>query len=96
MALKPSEAAQRSNRSIEYACTRCGRDVGRLNLKVRRVVFKEMGVKGPVVRSRTTDWLCVVPADDGGPSCLEADADWQKPALSGSPGMADTKLAKDQ
>jgi len=92
VALTPEESIKKSNRSIKYACTRCGRDVGRLNLKVRRVVFKEMGEKGPIIRSRTTDWLCIVPQPGGGPSCLEVDADWTRDPLRDAPGLADTKI----
>lgn len=91
----PVANKHKSNRKIIYACTKCGRLVGRSNLKVKRVVFREMGVHGVVVHSRVTDWLCVTPQEDGGPSCLEADPAWQQPKLKASPGMADTSMAKD-
>jgi ribosomal protein S14 len=93
LAPTPIADKHKSNRNIKYACTECGRNVGRDNLKVKRVVFREMGAHGPVVLSRVVGWLCIVPADDGGMSCLEKDAAWQQPKLSGAPGMADTKLA---
>ena len=67
----------RSRRSISYSCSECGRNVGRGNLKVKRVQFKEMGFGGPVVRTSTIGWLCIVPAEDGGPSCLDLDLDWK-------------------
>ena len=67
---------ERSRRSISYACSECERVVGRGNLKVKRVQFKEMGFGGPVVRTHTVGWLCIVPAEDGGPSCLDLDPDW--------------------
>lgn len=92
--MSDSEVPNKSNRNIRYACTKCKREVGRSNLKVKRVVFREMGVHGPVVQSRVTGWLCVVPQDNGDPSCLEQDPAWQQPALSHAPGMADTKLAE--
>lgn len=88
------EPTNKSNRNINYSCTKCGRKVGRSNLKVKRVVFREMGVHGPVVQSRVVAWLCVVPQEDGSPSCLEQDQAWKQPPLTGSPGMADTKIAE--
>lgn len=63
----------------EYKCSVCGREVGQLNLKVKRAQFKEMGRHGALVRSRVVAWLCVIPQDDGSPSCLEQDEDWRRP-----------------
>lgn len=81
--------AKNSRRSIQYTCSSCGREVGRGNLKTKRVQFKEMGVGGQTVLTRTVAWLCIIPADDGGPSCLEADPDWSRKAFVDSPGMKD-------
>jgi ribosomal protein S14 len=85
------ERKERSRRSIGYECTRCGRSVGRENLKVKRVQFREMGAGGPVVATRTVAWLCVVPAADGGPSCLESDPDWSREKYMASPGLSDVR-----
>ena len=84
--------AAKSNRVIRYACTACGRDVGRGNLKVKRAQFREMGANGRIDKCRVTDWLCMVP-DGAKPSCLEKDPDWQAARLADSPGMADTGMA---
>ncbi len=95
----PQEAAVRqakSNRQIDYACTECHRVVGKDNLKVKRVQYKEMGVHGRIEKSRVVAWLCMTPQPDGQPSCLDADGAWGTPRLSGSPGMADTKLARGE
>lgn len=82
-----------SNRDIKYDCTECGRDVGKDNLVARIVSFKEVGEGGRQIRSRTTGWLCIIPADDGGPSCRDLDPAWNQPKRVGTPGMADTRLA---
>lgn len=79
----------------EYRCTSCGREVGKLNLKVKRAVFKEIGKGGPVVKTRTTAWLCVIPQYDGLPSCLDQDPDWNRPLYSAAPGMENTSLVID-
>lgn len=92
MTMTPEERLKKSNRKIKYVCTKCKREVGRDNLKVKRVQFKEMGENGPIVQSRTVAWLCVVPQEDESPSCLEADAAWKRKALVASPGLADTKV----
>ncbi len=57
----PLDRKIKSNRNIIYACGQCKRVVGRDNLKVKRVVFREMGEHGNVVQSRTVAWLCVIP-----------------------------------
>lgn len=91
----PAEAkmrAAKSNRTIKYVCTSCGRDVGRGNLKVKRAQFREMGVSGRIDKSRVTGWLCMIP-NGKKPSCLDQDPDWQAAKLAASPGMADTSMA---
>lgn len=92
--LTPDERLKKSNRNIEYKCSECGRDVGRDNLKAKRVQFKEMGMAGPIIQSRTVAWLCVVPQQDGSPSCLELDPAWKQPSRAAAPGNADTRLAE--
>ena len=88
------ERLARGNRSSDYyKCTCCGRVVGRDNLRVKRVVFKTLGAKGQTIKSTARDWLCIVPADDGGPSCLEKDEDWVAPAMRNTPGARGTRLA---
>jgi ribosomal protein S14 len=82
-----------SNRNIKYECTVCGREVGKANLKVKRTQFREMGRHGSIVASRTTGWLCVIPQDDGSPSCLDTDPDWNLPPRISAPGLADTRVA---
>ncbi len=93
--LTPDERSKKSNRNIKYKCSACDRDVGRANLKVKRVQFKEMGMDGPIVQSRTVAWLCVVPQQDGSSSCLEKDAAWKQPSRTAAPGNADTRLAEE-
>lgn len=76
----------RSNRNIEYKCTACGKEVERDALHVKRVQFREMGQHGRVIVTRVLKWLCH--------ECMTTDPDFQRPPLSASPGMADTKLAR--
>lgn len=77
----------------EYKCSLCGIVRHRNNLIVKRTQFLQMGKNGSVIRSRVTGWLCNVPID-GGKSCLEMDADWQRPLWHTSPGM--TNLPSNQ
>lgn len=77
----------KSNRSIQYVCDRCQTDVGKLNLRAKRVQFVTIGLNGKMIQSRIVAWLCI--------ACMEADPDFQRPARSASPGMRDTRLAKD-
>lgn len=63
-------------------CTRCGREVGKDNLKAKRVQFKPMDKKGAVERSRTVAYLCVVDQEDGSKGCLYQDEDWNRPMYS--------------
>lgn len=85
-----------SNRKIVYACTVCGREVGRDNLRTKRVIFRDMGVHGQTVRSRLVAWLCIIPQEDGSPSCLHSDEQWNLPKWATTPGMADTRLARHE
>jgi hypothetical protein len=82
------------SRHIDYKCSRCNREVGKSNLKVKQARFKEMGNGGAVIASRVSAWLCIIPQDDGSLSCLHSDVDWQRPLYATSPGMADTNLAR--
>lgn len=82
---EPSLKPTRTPRT--YKCTGCGRVMERDNLKVRRVQFKGMGEAGLVEKTRTTGWLCMIPQDDGSPSCLDKDEDWQSERLVNSPGV---------
>lgn len=77
-----------------YACSVCGRHVGRSKLYVKRAVFKEVGKGGAMKRTRTISWLCIIPQADGSPSCLHKDEDWIKPAYLASPGFEDTAAAQ--
>lgn len=81
-------------RELVYKCTKCGRVVGRANLKTKRVQFQEMG-KGAIISSRITAWLCIVPQEDGSPSCLETDPDYGLPLYAKAPGMAGTIIARE-
>jgi hypothetical protein len=76
-----------------YRCTCCGRVVGKDNLRSKRAVFKTLGAGGQQIKSTTTAWLCIVPQDDGSPSCLEKDPDFQAEPLKGTPGSRGTRLA---
>lgn len=81
------ERDRKSRRNINYECSRCGRPVGRPNLKVKRVQFREMGANAPVIMTRTTDWLCVVDHEDGSPGCLFQDPAWNRDRVIDSPGV---------
>ena len=85
---------EKGNRPDDYyKCSVCGRVVGRDNLRVKRVVFKTLGAKGQTVKSNTESWLCIIPADDGGPACLDLDASYKAPPMRGTPGARGTRLA---
>lgn len=75
-----------------YTCTSCGREVGKFNLKTKRVEFREVGKGGAMIKSRTVGWLCIIPQEDGSPSCLDQDSDWHRPVFATSPGMAGSVL----
>lgn len=79
-AAKPKRS---SNRTIDYKCTVCGRDVGRDNLVVKRAVFATMGENWRQLKLVTTGWLCTVVQADGSPSCLDSDDAWTQPKLGG-------------
>jgi hypothetical protein len=81
-------------RTFVYKCTRCGREVGKENLRSRVVSFREIGRNGAQIMSRTTDWLCVVPFSESQPGCLYQDPDYKREALVTAPGLADTKIYK--
>lgn len=81
------------SRIPKYACTICKREVGKSNLKSKRVQFKDMSPGGTIARSRVIAWLCVIKQPDGSPSCLEKDVDWNRPLYATAPGMADTSIA---
>lgn len=85
----------KSNRTISYSCSICGRDVGRDNLRTKRVSFRDMGARGATVRSRVVAWLCIIPQPNGVPSCLDMDPDWLSPKFAASPGFVDTKMSKE-
>lgn len=76
-------------RNIRYECTRCQREVGRGNLRVKKAVFVEMGKGAPTVKSRVVAWLCIIPKENGAPSCCDLDHDWNAKAYVDSPGLAD-------
>lgn len=81
--------------NVDYSCTKCGRRVGKENLRVKRAVFKEVGKGAATIKTRTVAWLCIVPQDDGEPSCLHSDPDYGLPAYSAAPGMRDTVLTQE-
>jgi hypothetical protein len=74
-----------SNRNIEYKCDDCGRVVGKLNLRAKRVLYVELGRNGRVESSRTVGWYCL--------SCMAADPAYQQERFAASPGMRDTSIA---
>jgi hypothetical protein len=89
--MKRTRTVTRKNK-IKYTCSECGREVGKLNLKVKKFQFKEMGENGAVIKSRVASWLCVVPQEDGSPGCLHKDPDWNRPLHATSPGMRGTAI----
>ena len=80
-----------SKRNITYACSECGRNVGRGNLRAKIIQFRDIGSRGTVVRSSVVGWLCIIPAVDGSLSCLDKDPTWNSPKYSNAPGMKDTQ-----
>ena len=79
----------------EYKCTRCERELPKVDLVVKRVEFREIGKGGRTIKSRAVAWLCNVPQPDGGYSCVELDTDWNRPQYSTAPGMAGTVLEEE-
>lgn len=76
----------------KYTCTNCHREVGKGNLKSKRIQFRNLETD-KMDRSRVIAWLCTVPQSDGSPSCLDKDTDWQRPLYATAPGMAGTSIA---
>ena len=72
-------------KKIDYRCSRCGREVGRENLAVKKAQFLTVGEKPKFIRSRTVAWLCTIP-DDVRPSCLDLDDDYNLEAVRSAPG----------
>jgi hypothetical protein len=81
---------------IDYKCTKCGREVGRDNLRIKRAVFKDPGVNGSTVKTRVSEWLCLIAQEDGTPSCLDLDPDWNAPKWIGTPHTIGTRMEKLQ
>lgn len=80
---------QSSNRNIIYKCNNCGREVGKPNLRVKRVQFCEMGTNGRVLKTRATQWLCAIVHPDGTRSCMDLDPDFNRVARYAAPGSQD-------
>jgi hypothetical protein len=53
-----------------YVCTRCGKNVGRSALTVKKVLFTEMGMGGQTLKARVVGWLCE--------PCILKDVDWMR------------------
>lgn len=63
------------NSNIEYTCSTCGERKERNQLKVKKVVFYEMGPGGKMLRSRVVGWIC----ED---NCLPDDPHWNKQPMN--------------
>lgn len=74
-----------SNRNIDYKCDECHNEVGKANLRAKRVLFVELGRNGRVESSRTVSWLCL--------SCMAADPAYRQERFAAAPGMRDTSIA---
>lgn len=72
-------------RKHDYKCSKCGNPKDKDELFARRVQFVQLGFKGKLIKSRTTDWLCVV--------CLKKDPDFERESFVDSPG-AKTHMEK--
>lgn len=60
-----------------YFCTRCKKVTDRDELLAKNVRFMKIGRGGPIVKSRTSEWLCE--------RCVERDNVWRLPQYY-SPG----------
>jgi len=91
--VEPPAREVKANRPIDYSCSECRRKVGREHLMAVRVQFKEMGVHGRIVKTRTTEWLCTIPQENGDQSCLDSNPAWQADRMAESPGFKGTRIA---
>lgn len=83
-------------RRRKYVCSECDREVGADNLVVKQVAYRTIGGVRVTLKTRAVAWLCVLPADDGGPSCRDKDPYWDQEAFTEAPGNADTRAAKEK
>lgn len=60
---------------VDYACTRCGKEHPRSDLVAKVASFRELGVGGRLVRSRTVAWLCE--------NCMVYDPDYNMTRVNG-------------
>lgn len=72
---------------LRYDCTRCGTTHDRADLRVKRVIFQDIGKNAKTWRSRNVAWLC--------PACLEDDVDYNAEAFT-SPGYRGTSRVPDE
>ena len=81
---KPS--SETGNRPIVYRCSRCATTYKKNQLIAVRVQFIELGVKGKLIRSRTTEWLCN--------PCMLNDPIYNRESYFASPGNRDLAHAR--
>lgn len=74
-------------KELTYECTSCGNVRKRDELIAKRIQFREMGMTGKVLETRTVAWLCKV-IGKGGKTCLQRDADYGRVAYTEAPGTA--------
>lgn len=68
----------RAFKKHDYKCSKCGDKHDKEDLFTRRVQFLTLGFKAKLIKSRTTDWLCL--------DCLKKDPDFIREEFVESPG----------
>lgn len=80
--------------AVKYACSSCKEERERDDLIVKRVQYKEMGVSGRLLITRTVAWLCLIKGADGR-SCLERDEHYHREKYADAPGTIAKKFPDD-
>ena len=75
-----------TSRPINYTCDVCKLTRTKDELVAKRVQYREMGSDGKVLKTRVIKWVCRVPSDVTGRSCLDEDADFHRPKYEDAPG----------
>ena len=74
---------EKSNRRINYTCSKCGEETAKKHLTAKRVEFSTYGKGSKRLRTRTVARLC--------PDCRDNDPVWNQPRYFDAPGFDDLK-----